>query len=84
MVWTFDKLVDLLRYLALLAFDLAGFVAAGFIIYYGVRMGLARDNATEFASAKSGLIKAALGLMVIAGVWTIIATVRGAVGSIGN
>ena len=63
---------------------LASLAATGAVVYYGVLMAMARDNATQFSNARKGLLYSALGALIIFGVYTIMATVRGAVNSIGH
>jgi len=63
---------------------LAGLAATGAIVYYGVLMATAGSNTDRYSRARKGLIYAAIGTIIIFGVYTIIATVRGAVNSIGH
>ncbi len=59
--------------------DLGAIIA---IIWFGLQMALARGDATKFNDAKKGLLYAIIGAIVIFGVYTILATVRGAVSGI--
>ena len=52
-----------------------------FLIYYGLRMILSRGDPTKFNDAKKGLFYAILGIIVIFGTYTIIATVANALGA---
>lgn len=81
---TYDGVVASLNYVVSNVLLLGGFVAVGAMVYYGLRMAMARDNVSQFSEARGMLIKACLGALIIFGVYTIIATVRGAAQSIGQ
>ena len=81
--FTYDKLVRIATGLVEVLLELAGFAAVIMITYYGVRMVLSRGEPGKFSEAKKGLLLAMLGAAIIFGVWTIIATVREGVRSIG-
>ena len=83
-VVTWDKVKYAMYYLLQNILVVAGLAATGAVIYYGVMMATARDNATQFNSARKGVLYAALGALIIFGVYTILSTVRGAVNSIGQ
>ncbi len=76
--FTYDRLVAILNYLVTNALILGGIIAVAAVIFYGFRMSLSRGDATQFTAAKNNLIKAVIGFALIAGVYTVIATVRGA------
>lgn len=81
---TWNKVIYAVYYLLQNILFVAGLAAVGAIVYYGVLMATARDNAGQFDSARKGVLWAMLGALTIFGVYTILATVRGAVGSIGQ
>lgn len=74
----FDRVVAVLNYLVESALLLAGFLAVGAIVWYGLRMATAGGDATAFSKAKSYLIKACIGALIIFGVYTIINSIGGA------
>jgi hypothetical protein len=76
--FTYDKLVTMLNYLVRNVLLLGGFLATAAIIFYGFQMAISRGDPTAFGKAKNNLIKAAIGAVIIFGVYTIIATVQGA------
>ena len=76
--FTYDRLVSMLNYLVREVLLLGGFLATAAIIFYGFQMAISRGDAGAFGKAKNNLIKAALGAVIIFGVYTIIATVQGA------
>lgn len=81
---TYDGVVKSLNYVVTNVLLLAGFIIVGAIVYYGLRMSMARDKPEKFNEAKGMLIKAAIGAAIIFGVYTIIATVQGAAQTIGQ
>lgn len=76
--FTYDKLVTMLNYLMKNALLLAGVLAGGAVVFYGFQMVISKGDPAKFISAKNNLIKAAIGAVIIFGVYTIIATVQGA------
>ncbi|HUO75605.1 MAG TPA: hypothetical protein VMU12_01655 [Candidatus Paceibacterota bacterium] len=79
---TWAKVMSSVYYLLQNILLIAGLAATGAVVYYGFLMATSRDNATQFAGARKGLLYAMLGAIIIFGVYTILATVRGAVGSV--
>ena len=82
--FTYERLVTIVTELVNIFLRIAAVVAAGFIVWYGVRMVLSRGEPGKFSEARKGLLWAMLGAAVIFGVYTIIATVQKAVQSVGN
>jgi hypothetical protein len=76
--FTYDRLVQILEYLALNALILGEALAWAAIVFYGVRMTMARADPKIFNDAKSSLIKACIGAALILGVYVVISTVKGA------
>jgi hypothetical protein len=54
------------------------------IVWYGFQMMLAQSNTTKFANARKSLGYAVIGMIVILGAYTIIATVGNTIQGIGN
>lgn len=84
MNFTFQNLLNLATNLAKILLELASVGSAVAVIWYGLRMAMARDDVAAFTAARKGLLLALVGVLIIFGVWTIIATVQGAVNSIGS
>lgn len=81
---TYQKMLDILDDIVVFVLRMAGFAAIGVIVYFGVRMLLAGGDQTKYAEARKGFNWALVGTLVIFGVYTIIATIRGAVESVGR
>jgi len=71
---TLQSIVDLLGRVIDVFWVAATLIVIGFIVWAGVRMVMSRGNDTEFAAAKSALIKAIIGGLVIFGVGIIVNT----------
>lgn len=82
--FTYEKLVDIAEGLVNLLLQMLELVAVGAIVWYGLQMVLSRGDAAKFSKAKKGLGLAIVGALVIFGVYTIIATIRGGVQSVGQ
>lgn len=82
--FTYERLVDVLNYLVTNALILGEIVAWGAIVYYGVRMSLAKAEPKKFTDAKNALIKACIGAALILGVYVVIATVQNAAQTLTN
>ncbi len=82
--FTYDKLIEVANNLVQFLLRVAGLVAVGAIVYFGIRMVIAGNNAAAYSAARKGLGYAIIGALIIFGVYTIIATVRGAVESVGR
>ena len=82
--FTYDKLIEVANRLVQFILRVAGFAVVGVIVYYGVRMVIAGNDAAKYAEARKGLNYALIGALVIFGVYTIIATIQGAVESLGG
>jgi hypothetical protein len=78
--FTYDRLIDIVYYLVSNALLFGELLASVMIVYYGLRMAMARGDAAVFGAAKSSLVKVLIGATIIFGVWVIIETVRNAVG----
>jgi hypothetical protein len=76
--FTYDRLVTLLTTLAGYALMLGGLVAIAAVVFYGLMMVVSRGDAAKFTTAKNNLIKAAIGALLIFGVYTVINTIEGA------
>lgn len=81
---SYDGVVASLNYVVENVLLIGGFIAVGAIVYYGLLMTLSKGDPAKFTAAKGMLIKACIGAAIIFGVYTIIATVRGAARSIGH
>lgn len=82
--FTYDKLIEVANRLVLFILRVAGFAVVGVVVYYGVRMVMAGNDSAAYAAARKGLNWALIGALVIFGVYTIIATIQGAVESLGG
>lgn len=82
--FTYDRLVGILNYLVENALLLGGLIAVGAIVYYGMRMSMARSEPKNYLEAKESLIKAVIGAALIFGVYTVINTVQGLAGTLTN
>ena len=80
--FTYGNLVSILNNLVTYALQWGGVLAIAMIIYYGLKMATARDDAAAFGKAKDMLIMAAVGLLLIAGAYVIIYTIQDAVGGL--
>lgn len=80
--YTFDGLMNIAGNLVGVLTNVAWLAATAVIVWYGVKMILARGDETKFAEAKKGLTWAIVGSLVMFGVWTIILTLRAFVDSI--
>lgn len=76
--FTYDNLRRSMYYVLATILQLAGLAAVAAVVYYGIRMAVSRGDSAKFSEAKKGLLYALLGAAVIFGVYTILATVRGA------
>ena len=76
--FTYARLVEILNYLVTNALMLGETLAWAAIVFYGVRMSMARAEPKKFTDAKNALFKAVIGAALIAGVYVVIATVRSA------
>ena len=81
---TYEGLMNTVYSLLATILQMADLAAVAAIVWFGVRMALSRGDPAKFNEAKKGLIYACIGAVIIFGVYTILATVRGAVGSIGG
>ena len=79
---TYKKMLGILDNIVGFILRMAGFASMGVIIYFGVRMLLAGGDPTVYAAARKGFNWALVGTLVIFGVYTIIATTKGAVESL--
>lgn len=82
--FTYQRLVTVAGELVKFALRILGFIGVILIVWYGLRMVISRGDATKFSEARKGLLYALGGLVIVFGVWTIIATVQRAVQSVGN
>lgn len=82
--FTYQNLRNLVYGILGYALLLGEIAAVGFIVYYGMRMAISRDNAEAFKNAKFGLIKACIGAAIIFGAYVIINSIRAAVQGIGS
>lgn len=82
--FTYDRLVGILNYLVTNALILGEMVAWGAIVYYGVRMAMSKNDATQYGNARKALIKACIGAALIFGVYVVIATVQNAAQTLTN
>jgi uncharacterized membrane protein YuzA (DUF378 family) len=82
--WTYENFRGVVKNLVNFILQIASFAATGAVVYFGFRMVIAGSDATAYADARKGLNWSLVGAFVIFGVYTIIATVRGAVDSIGR
>jgi hypothetical protein len=82
--FTYAKLLDALWYLVQLVLQLGELATIGAVVWYGLRMAFSRDDAAAYSAAKGSLVKVFIGGLLIFGAYTIIATVRGTVQSIGQ
>lgn len=78
---TIDSLFAIITGLACWLTEIASILMVIFIVFYGIQMFLAQDDATKFGNAKKSFYYALLGIMVILGTYVIIATVANAVGA---
>jgi hypothetical protein len=82
--FTYDKLVDMLVRLAGYAMMFGGLIAIAAVVFYGLQMVISKGDAARFSKAKDNLIKAAIGFLLIAGVYTVINTIQGAAETLTN
>lgn len=64
--------------------ELVGLALVIGVVFYGLRMILARGDETAFRTAKTGLTNAMIGTLIVYGAHTIIATLYNAVHSVGR
>ena len=81
---TWAKVMNVVYYLLQNILFLAGLAVVGAVVYYGVLMATASGSSDQFTKGRKGLIYSVVGALIIFGVYTIIATIRGAVNSIGH
>ena len=82
--FTYQNLVKMVTELVKIGLQVAELLAVIMIAWFGLRMVLSRGDAAQFTTARKNLMLALVGAIVIFGVYTIIATVQGAVQSVGN
>jgi hypothetical protein len=80
--FTYARLKEIAFYLATTFTRLVGLAIAVGVVFYGLRMILARGDPTAYGAAKKGLVNAMIAALVVFGVYTIIATLYGAVDSL--
>lgn len=81
---TWDGVMDRIYYLIAVLLQIAGFLAVAAVIVYGLKFVMAKEDPAKRTAAKKGLGYSIVGMLIIFGVYTILATVRGAVGALGN
>lgn len=74
--FTYDKLVGMLESLVTNVLGLGLTVATAVVVYYGFQMAFSRGDAATFTKAKEHLMTAALGAVLLFGVYTVIATIQ--------
>ncbi len=81
---TWQHVLDVINNLVAFLLRVAGLGVTVVIVYNGFRMVIAGSDASAYAKAPKRLIWALLGAVIIFGAYTIIATIRGGVDSIGS
>lgn len=82
--FTYQRLVTIANELVKIALRIIGVIGVIMVVWFGLQMVMSRGDATKFGEARKGLLWALVGLLVVFGVWTIIATVQKAVESVGS
>ena len=82
--FTYDRLVNIITGLVEIILQIGGIAAVVAVIWYGLQMVLARGDAGKYSAAKKGLGLALVGVVIIFGVYTIIATIQSGVESVGR
>lgn len=82
--FTYAKLKATALALAKTFTELVGLALVIGVVFYGLRMILARGDETAFRTAKTGLTNAMIGTLIVYGAHTIIATLYNAVHSVGR
>lgn len=82
--WTYARLLSTMYYLLGVILQLAELGVVAALVWYGLQMVLSRGDAARFTSAKNGVMLAIVGGIIIFGVYTILATVKGAVIGLGG
>jgi hypothetical protein len=82
--FTYQRLITIANELVKIALRIVGVIGVIMVVWFGLRMVMSRGDATKYGEARKGLLWSLVGLLVIFGVWTIIATIQGAVRSVGN
>jgi hypothetical protein len=79
--YDYDSLRRSMYFVLATILRIAGLAAVVAVVFYGAKMAFAGGDAAKFSEAKKSLLYALLGAVVIFGIYTILATVRGAVDS---
>lgn len=82
--FTYAKLKTTALALAKTFTELVGLALLMGVVFYGLRMILARGDEAAFRTAKTGLTNAMIGTLIVYGAHTIIATLYNAVHSVGR
>lgn len=82
--YTYQGMLNILYNLVEFLLRIAAFACVAVLAWFGLKMVLSRGDQTKFADAKKGLTWAIIGTVVIFGVYTIIATIKAAVDSVGR
>jgi type IV secretory pathway VirB2 component (pilin) len=83
-MYTYEGLMDAVWNLVDFLMRIAGLAVVVAIVWFGLRMAMARGEAAKYEDAKKGLKWAIIGAVTIFGVWTIIATIHSFVGALGG
>lgn len=78
---TSTSVTNLITWLSCVAAQGASLIAIIAIIVFGLQMSYSRGDAVKFSSAKKNLGWAVIGLLVVTGAYTIVATVANATGA---
>ncbi len=81
---TWDKVMAAVYNVLQTVLFLAGMAVVVAFVVYGIMMATAGENVDRYKKSRTGLIYSGVGALIIFGVYTILATVRGAAGSIGH
>ena len=77
-----DSFTSLMESISQLAVEIGIPVAAIFIIYYGLKLVMARGNEESIKDAKKGLLWAIIGSGILIGAWTIMKILQSTVESL--
>ncbi len=81
---TWEKVMNSVYYVLQFILGTAGSLVVLAFVIYGIMMATSRDNVDRYKKARTGLIYSGVGALIIFGVYTILATVRGVAGSLGG
>jgi len=76
-----DAVLNIITGLSCYAAQIGGLIALAAVVVFGVQMASSRGDATKFSEARKNLTAALIGMAIILGVYTIIATLARAAGS---